>query len=300
VGQDPTPVTGALHSRGGDFIMKLSLVSLLIALILGVLLGALMGFSSHKQASCIHIFYDEAEGGGALKAKRFVSQLKILLKSFPQYEQIISSVNAYQKGEINQCMATIYIGSAVDNHLPKSFKEDFIEAKNNVAWLGYNIWQLGSQLEGLFGYRFVRVTSDDFHLKDAKGDPTFFREIHYKGKTYTKYGELDANKNNPFLAPFSQVELVQSDFDKSEVLAEVKHSGTREMIPYILKSRNHYYVADVPLAYVYESDRYKIFADLMVDILKLPVNQVRPLVETKRPSFGWNELVASLFRPYGE
>ncbi|MNT42285.1 hypothetical protein D3C72_1787020 [compost metagenome] len=107
---------------------------------------------------------------------------------------------------------------------------------------------------------------------------------------YTKYGELVDGRQSPFLAPFSQVELVQSSFDKSEVLAEVKHSGTKEMIPYILRSHNHYYVADVPLAYIYDSDRYRIFTDLLGDILNGQHVREKPLAK-RNVGLIWDDLM---------
>lgn len=40
-----------------------------------------------------------------------------------------------------------------------------------------------------------------------------------------------------------------------------------ERRPYVINKGNHFYMADIPVSYVHESDRYLVFADLLFDIL---------------------------------
>jgi len=44
------------------------------------------------------------------------------------------------------------------------------------------------------------------------------------------------------------------------------HAGRK--VPYIVQSRNFWFVADSPFSYATERDRYIAFADLLHDILK--------------------------------
>jgi Uncharacterized protein conserved in bacteria len=218
--------------------MKLTVISLAIAVVLGMLLGAVMGFSPKDQVKCVNVYYDDSNHLESIRGRHLVGELKKLLQSYPQFAVQVSAVNEYQSGDIEQCVASIYLGSAYENQLPAAFINDFIEAKKNVAWLGYNIWQLGASLEEIFGFRYV---------------------------------------GNVYVRPYAQVELVQSLAGKSSVLAEAKHPASREVLPYILQSQNHYYVADVPLDYGPDSTRFRAFTDVLGDILRTQHNREKRL-----------------------
>lgn len=230
-------------------------------------LMTILGFTNQHETRCVNIYYDQTQDQKYWMGKSYAVLLQNLLGHFPEFQQIVSPIESYRPGDIDRCAATIYIGSYFDNKIPRAFINEYIVTERNVAWLGYNIWQLGEQLEKEMGLRYVGMTTLDKNLLDKNKHPTFFKEILYKGEIFTKYGAWNRKNSQEYLAAFEQADLVPVDTQKFETLAEARHSGTKEVIPYIVRAKNHFYVADIPFSFIHESDRYLVFSDVLFDIL---------------------------------
>lgn len=247
--------------------MRIKDVSIAIGTMATLSLATILGFTNHQEVQCVNIYYDKTDKPDYWMGKSYSVMLQNLLGHFPEYQQIVSPIESYQAGGLDKCQANIYIGSYFDNKIPRAFLEDYLKTQKNVAWLGYNIWQLGEQLDKEMGLRYVRLTTLDKHLLDKEKQPTFFKEILYKGETFYKFAEWSRKEPGRFIAPYEQTELMPSGLSKFETLAEARHTGTKEVIPYIVRSKNRFFVADVPFAYIHEADRYLVFADVLFDIL---------------------------------
>lgn len=230
---------------------------------------------------CVRIYYDSVKSENYKIGKTYSIFLQNLMGHFPQYQSVISPIEKYQKGEINQCKATFYLGSYFENNIPQAFLDDYVSTSKNVAWLGYSLWKLGNQnLMNLFGYEYKGLTTLDWSRSDPGGRPTFFKEIKYKGEIFFKYGDFSDTERKTFSSPFEQVALKSLGASNStEVLATSIHNGTQEQLPYVIKNKNHFYIADIPFSYIHDSDRYLIFADLLFDIL-----EEEPIHKGKRPA----------------
>lgn len=225
-----------------------------------------------KNGQCVLIYYDQAPLKNYQLGKIYSIYLQNLLGHFPEFTQIISPIERYRSGEIEKCRSTIYIGSYFENQIPSSFYIDFEKTKKNVAWLGYSIWKFGDErLEKMFGHRYAGLTTLDLEKLNSEGLPSFFKFIEYKGEKFEKFAKwVDRPEGKVFAAPFEQVILKKSEDALSssfEIKAQSRHDRTGEVIPYIIRSKNKFYVADVPFSYAHESDRYLVFADLLFDIL---------------------------------
>lgn len=231
------------------------------------LVGLLL-FSIHSKAvECVNIYYDQGPSGANYWMGRTYSIfLQNLLGHWPELQQVITPIEKYTQGDIEKCASSIYIGSYFENAIPQAFYEDFLKTKRNVAWLGYSIWKLGPQnLKTAFNAEYKGLTVLDTKNLDPKGYPTYYKNIEYKGETFFKFGDWDRANPSVFLAPFEQVSL---KVDKpTEIISQSVHSFTNEKLPYILRNKNKFYVADVPFSFMHESDRYLVFADLLYDIL---------------------------------
>lgn len=229
-------------------------------------ISMLFSFAGWAQSqSCVNIYFDRSPDPTYWMGKTYATLVQNLLGHFPEYQQRVSPIELYKKGELQQCRANIYIGSYFNNFLPVDFINDYAVTKTNVAWIGYNIWQIGEQFEKALGYTYSHLSTLENDLLDDKGRPSFFKNVHYKGEVFFKYGEW---KQNEFLAPFEQTILKPSQrFPSAQVLATSENPVTGERAPYILRSKNHFYVADVPLSFMHEADRYLVFADILFDIL---------------------------------
>lgn len=197
--------------------------------------------SQHSGEKCIQIFHDsKKEARGVLK----------YLQGFSDYTQYVKPIDQYERGDIERCQATIYVGSKDDSHVPRSFTDDYVKTSKNVAWLGYNIWQLGDQFERVFGLRYIGFGSPHSSLGV---------EILYKGHSYRK--RTLARK---------QVELLTVNPRKFEVLAEIRSDQSREIVPYVVRAKNRFYYADMPAEYLAHTEHAPIFADILAEMVGLP------------------------------
>lgn len=218
-----------------------------------------------QSQSCVNIYFDRSPDPTYWMGKTYATLVQNLLGHFPEYQQRVSPIELYKKGELDQCQANIYIGSYFNNILPADLVTDYAQTKSQVAWIGYNIWQIGEQFEKALGYTYSHLSTLNKEHLDSKGRPSFLKNIHYKGEIFFKYGEW---KQNEFVAPFEQAILERSKkITPAQVLAISENPVTGERAPYILRSKNHFYVADVPLSFMHEADRYLVFADVLFDIL---------------------------------
>lgn len=224
-------------------------------------------FQARAEAPCVNVYFDRSKEPSYWMGKTYANLLQNLLGHFPKYQQVVSPIELYKKGDIEKCHATIYIGSYFNNAIPSDFHQDFAATKKQAAWLGYSIWQLGESFEKIFGYKYSYLTSLNRERLDSTGRPSFFKNILYKGETFYKYGNWSKSDVSIFLAPFEQAALVPTEPQKSEILAQAQQNVTKEILPYALRSGNHFYVADVPFSFMHEADRYFVFADLLFDIL---------------------------------
>ena len=238
-----------------DFFIAFAVMILLVT-------GVLWRFHERSKLNCVHIFYDQtsnpAYGGGRQDA----ITLQGLLIFFPEFAQIIRPVESYQPGDIERCPVNFYIGSYRDNPLPDAFLPDYVNTKRNVAWIGYNVWQLRENLTTSLGLEFLGFTIDS-----ENRNPSNFRDIVYKGATYK--GQVSATRRTSIVgSPINEQVIVKAlDLDRTQILAESKNRDSLQSIPYIVRTNNYFYVADVPFTDRQRSDRYLVFVDLLFDIL---------------------------------
>lgn len=215
---------------------------------------------------CVRILYDRSRHPDYHLGKIYSIFLQNLLGHFPHIQQIVQPIETYKKGDLNKCKANFYIGSYFENDVPEHFMHDFVHTYQNVVWMGYTIWKLGNDtLDTLFGYTYDHLTTFDADHVDDAGRPTFYKNILYKDETFIKYG--DTNEEGVFLGAYEMIALKKTS-DKSQVLAEAIHNHTQEKLPYIIRNKNHFYIADIPMSYMHEADRYLVFTDVLFDILK--------------------------------
>jgi uncharacterized protein YdaL len=107
----------------------------------------------------------------------------------------------------------------------------------------------------------------------ADGKPGFFRDVLYKGETFEKYSAWSEDSPPELVATPEMTYLTDVDSDLYSVLAYVEHSGTAEQIPWAIQADNRFFVVESPFDYIYEGDRYLVFADLLFDILDAPARR---------------------------
>lgn len=184
--------------------------------------------------------------------------LSNLLGHFESKVQLMP-VESYQQGKLDQYALTFYLGNSYDNPLPLSFIKDVMHTQQTVVWFRYNLWQLqrtSADFTGQFGFSFDAV------------DRAGYDRVVYHGTTFTRN-----------LADVDLGHVLIHDATRVSVFATAQQTGSHQEIPYIIRSGNFWYVADIPFTYLTENDRYLVFSDLLYDILRVPaVEQKRALL----------------------
>ena len=216
------------------------------------------------------VVYDAVSGSEFEKLGfAYAIMLRNLLGHFDANVEMIPA-QSYVAGKMANFDATFYLGSHYDAPLPAAFLADASSSAKTVVWFKYNIWRLAwdpaynfQQSKGL-GFSGLR----GLNAAPSSGNPTpgFFDTVAYKGKSFVKYYAFNASTGLAATDPDVGAMAV-TDAGKARALVTVTNPKTGEALPYVARSGNFWYVADVPLSFIGPRDRYLVLADLLHDML---------------------------------
>ncbi len=182
----------------------------------------------------------------------------------------LQPVGSYTAGKVNNYDATFYLGALYDHPLPPAFLADAATTTKTLVWFKYNIWQLAWNSSYNFqanrGMAFHGLRGLNAVPSAANPAPGFFDTVKYKGLDFVKYYTWDAARNIVNADPDLGITAV-TDPAKASVVVPVANPKTAETAPYIVRSGNFWYVADLPLSFIGPRDRYLVFSDLLHDML---------------------------------
>lgn len=182
----------------------------------------------------------------------------------------LQPVGQYTAGRINDYAATFYLGAFYDHPVPAAFLADAATTTKTLVWFKYNIWQLAWNANYNFtatrGIQYNGLKGMNAMPSAANPDPGFFDTVKYKGLDFVKYYQYDAARNQINADPDMGWAAI-ADPAKATQVVPVANSGTGEELPYILRSGNFWYVADLPFSFIGPRDRYLVFTDLLHDML---------------------------------
>lgn len=202
----------------------------------------------------------------------------------------------YTAGLMDDFDAVIYVGSTYDEPLPTSFLGDVLRGETPVIWAGLNLWQLAGEEDSTEEDQFVEAYGWRAH-PSMLTDKNEVLAVEYKGKLL----ERDPRNSQEIFVP----DLVD---DRVQILASAV-CGPDPLQPqacvgpgweggtsmhWAVRSANLTYVGEIPFAYVYEADRYLIFADLLYHPLAPetePVKQAAVRLEDVGPMADPEDLV---------
>ncbi|GAC1610366.1 MAG: polysaccharide deacetylase family protein [Mycobacteriales bacterium] len=169
-------------------------------------------------------------------------------------------ISSYVAGQLQSYTAAIYVGTsyygtasgAVPNAIPIAFSQDVAAGTRPVIWAYDNIWELSNQVgSAAIAAEYGWDPSTSYFNNDKS------TSVAYKGQILGR----SALNVGGILAP------TITDAAKVQVLATAHDDVTGNPIPWAIRSGNLTYVGDQPFAYVDESDRTMIFADLLFDAM---------------------------------
>jgi uncharacterized protein YdaL len=192
-------------------------------------------------AARVLILYDQGEDRRqpALTEARYLANL---LGHFDASVRV-SPMAEYKAGDLQHNNVVFYVNYEKKYSLPADFKADFYKNDRTFCWLNHQLGELDQ--------KFLK-TACGFHFSEFR-ENTGFDKVLYKDVTFPK-GDDSVN--------FVTVD----DPGRVKVVATMLHPDGRQA-PYIVRSRNLWFVADSPFSYFTEQDRYIVFADILHDIL---------------------------------
>jgi uncharacterized protein YdaL len=256
---------------------------LLSALMLCCLLGTGIGAQAQTTALKALVLYDAPAAGvdGNRLGKAYAIMLRNLLGHWNTTVDLVP-MQSYTAGKLEGYSATFYLGSYFDLQIPASFLIDVNATTKTVVWFKYNLWQYAGNtafgFNAKYGMAFNGLRGLNAVPTAASPNPGFFDTVTYKGRPLTKYYEYRAATNTVMADPDIGVTSIV-DATKAQAVVNISNPTTGEQLPYIVRSGNFWYVADLPLSYIGPRDRYLVLCDVLHDMLGVATpNSARALV----------------------
>ncbi|MDB5898272.1 MAG: hypothetical protein JWP41_1874 [Ramlibacter sp.] len=216
------------------------------------------------------VLYDAPAGSEWQKLGfSYAIMLRNLLGHFDAQVDLLP-VQQYTAGQIDAHQATFYLGAAYETKLPAAFLADAAVTSKTLVWFKYNLWQLAGDPAYNFaqtrGFTFDSLRGMNAVPTAAAPAPGFFDTVTYKNRQFVKYYAYDSARNQVNADPEVGITSIV-DPARASALVKISNPATGEQAPYVLRSGNFWYVADMPFSYIGPRDRYLVLADLLHDMV---------------------------------
>ncbi|MCA9835723.1 MAG: DUF2334 domain-containing protein [Trueperaceae bacterium] len=179
-------------------------------------------------------------------SKTYATFIANLARRYEGINVVMQPVSSYQAGQATEYLRTFYMGSTYGDPVPPALIAD-VTAGAPVTWINYQVWNLDLASLGLSYKQIIPAYTQPLYT-------TTYNQVDYRGYTFKKYQ-----------AP---MEIIEVSADRPDVVVHASAKNPAgQTIPYAVQSGNFWYFADLPFAYMHETDRYLIFADLMGPML---------------------------------
>lgn len=248
--------------------MKRILISCILAI--GFVFTVLPNAHAQTTTAKILVLYDAPANDQYSKlGLAYAIMLRNLLGHF-NTSVTLAPIESYTSGSIENYQAAFYLGNYYNNPIPTAFLADVGTTNKTVVWFKYNLWQLAwdpaYNFTPRYGINFTTLRGLATAPSSSNPKPPFFDTVTYKNKDMVKYYAFDANTGVIAADPDIGVTAV-ADATKASVLVPIRDSQTSEVAPYVMRSGNFWYFADVPFSFIGPRDRYLVICDLLHDIL---------------------------------
>ena len=217
------------------------------------------------------VLYDAPPGNAYSKlGYGYAIMLRNLLGHFDAQVDLLPVQN-YTAGKVNNYAATFYMGAYYGNTIPAAFLSDATTTTKTVVWFKYNLWELAwnenYNFQTRFGFNLVQLRGLNAPPTVINPKPGFFSTVTYKSLPFVKYYDFDAAIGAINADPDIGQTLI-TDATKAQMMVPITNpENGNETVPYIVRSGNFWYVADMPFSYIGPRDRYLVMADILHDML---------------------------------
>lgn len=245
-----------------------------LAAVLVLLLGSALQAAEAKTALILYDYQPAASFGKLGKA--YAIMLRNLLGHFKLdgtlVDVTLQPIDSYTSGTVNRYDTTFYLGSYYDNPVPPAFLSDVMASTKTVVWFKNNLWKLAwdpalsAGFQTRFGFSFDGLVGLNAVPTAANPAPGFYETVVYKNVSLPKYYDYEPSTNVIHADPDTAFTTIR-DTTKAQALALIKNPKLGTQLPYVVRSGNFWYFADIPFSYIGPRDRYLVICDLLHDIL---------------------------------
>jgi uncharacterized protein YdaL len=227
-------------------------------------------YAQATTASTLILYDNPANDPYSKLGLMYAIMLSNLLGHFNATVQIVPVQN-YTSGMVNSNTVTFYIGDYYNNPLPAAFMNDVMTTKNTVVWFKYNLWQIAWNsaytFNQTFGFSFLGLAGLNATPSSSNPNPGFYDTVTYKNMSMVKYYSYDATTGVVSADPdVGLTQVVNSA--QAQSLVTMTNSQTGATTPYVMRSGNFWYFADIPFSFIGPTDRYLVICDMLHDILQ--------------------------------
>lgn len=197
------------------------------------------------------ILYDTGATDGSVKFRAYQNTLVSLMGHF-KLPTRRKPVGRYNRGDISKYRATFYIGNTSGHRLSKAFLDDALAAKRPIVWMNFNLKQLAQdpkyrkRFESKFAFKYLGPITKPNSLAYVRFEDRVFR------RQQERLGKTKVIRTN-----------------KAKVYGFATTVNASKQYPYMIRSKNFWYVADNPLEVWYEDQSYIAFAEVLHTVLNL-------------------------------
>lgn len=199
----------------------------------------------------------------------YAIMLRNLLGHFDSKVDMVPVQN-YTAGQLSGYDATFYLGAYYDNPVPAAFMTDAASSSKTIVWFKYNLWQFAWDptygFQSRYGFNLTALRGLNAAPTSSNTTPGFFDTITYKNLPFVKYYAYDSSTGAVNADPDVGLTAI-TDTTKAQNLVSMSNPKTGEQAPYVVRSGNFWYVADMPFSYIGPRDRYLVLADILHDML---------------------------------
>lgn len=214
------------------------------------------------------VFYDPG-GLGAAK------QVSVLFGHFG-LEAAVVEIDSFSDSLIKPNDLVAYVGTKENYPLPVDFLKWAAKPESKIFWANFNLWQLDRPFKG--GRGDTNTFKDTAKgISNAPSNGVLARmgmKFDYLNRSAdyntVLYDGQELFKTDSVMNHFSVL-----DSTKAKVYAQVR-SKDGQLFPYMIQSRNFWYVADCPTDFIVEGGRDAAFADILHDF----VGELHPVKRT--------------------
>jgi uncharacterized protein YdaL len=217
------------------------------------------------------VLYDAPAGDQFQKlGMSYAIMLRNLLGHFNTSAIDLVPVDQYTAGKLAGYDVAFYLGSYYDNPVPAAFLADVDATTKTVVWFKYNLWQYAWSTSYKFttkyGFSLTGLAGLNATPSAANPNPGFYDTVTYKTLPMVKYYAYNATTGAVAADPDMGLTSITSG-SQAQQLVTVTNSATKATAPYVIRSGNFWYFADLPFSYIGPRDRYLVLCDLLHDIL---------------------------------